>query len=61
LPDNFLTNVFNAMVSSEDESVWHRSLYILSDYDEKVKHPEALKYLNKISSLSNSKEVRVLA
>ena len=49
------------MVSSEDESVWHRSLYILSDYDEKVKHPEALKYLNKISSLSNSKEVRVLA
>ncbi len=32
LPPNFITNVFNAMVSSDDEDVWHRALYIISEY-----------------------------
>ena len=32
LPQNFLTNVFNAMTSSDDDDVWHRGLYIISEY-----------------------------
>ena len=34
LPPDLLSNVFKAMISSEDEGVWHRGLYILSEHQE---------------------------
>ena len=34
LPENFLTNVFTAMSSSDNDGVWHRALFILTEYVE---------------------------
>jgi hypothetical protein len=34
LPNNMLTNVFKALISCEDQGVWHRALFILTEYVE---------------------------
>jgi len=32
VPNGLLTNTFKAMSDSEDEGIWHRALYIISEH-----------------------------
>lgn len=63
LPDNLTTNTFTAMASSDDDGVWHRALFIISEYNQKIKIETAKirQELSRVASLTKSNEVRVLA